>query len=546
MRLRGWWWATGGGLALVGLLAGGGLWGGAAALAQSKPPPLGAPAVPQPPPPAARPAPPSPAPQGDKFAAPPPAPPGATRQVDKFGLPPAAGGAPPPALAVPGTPPPDAAPPPPADEHETVRRFRALLGPEARLSYAAAEVVDPARGAVRLREVVLRRPDRSAAIAELTLDGLRDDGVAEAVARGVALREGDGGGGGAPTATIERVRIVGLTVRRPAPGEAPRPDGLELDSLRIEGLGVAGGTPVAIASLLLEDYGVGRAGRLSLEGLEVRGVASAGGGMVDRVSLGRVTLRGLDLAATLAALVAKDTPPRPAGAYALEAEDLALGGPGGRRIATLAGLRALGDQPSAGGGGPETGRFALRELRVEPFPGLEEWLRRFGYAALNADLTAESQFDRATGRLEMSPLSLAARDMGALALTMVLDGVTPDTKGAEAMRDARLVSLSLRYLDQSLYGRFVRQQAQQMRQPEARVREQMAAQAAGALTAGGKDAEAMAAIRAAVQRFLRGEAREIEIAARPPEPVALQDMAAAGAGGPVGAVRMLGLTATAR
>jgi hypothetical protein len=536
MRGRWWWGTAGGGLALVGLLAGGGggggaPWGSAAALAQSKPPPLGAPAPPQ----------------GDKFAAPPPlpaAPPGGgAGQPDKFGLPPAAGSAPPPALAAPGDPPPDAGPPAAADEHETVRRLRALLGPDTRLSYAATEVVDPARGAVRLREVVLRRPDgRSAAIAELTLDGLRDDGgVAEATARGVALQV-EGG----PATTVERVRLAGLAVRRPGPGEDLRPDMLGLDTLRIEGLSVAGPTPVAIASLLLEDYGVGRAGRLSLEGLEVRGVGGAGGGVVDRVSLGRVALRGLDLAASLAALVAKDTPPRPAGAYALEAEDLALGGPGGRRIATLAGLRALGDQPGAGGIGPETGRFALRELRIEPFPGLDDWLRRFGYAAITADLTAESRFDRATGRLELSPLSLAARDIGALALTMALDGVTADAKGAEAMQNARLVSLSLRYLDQSLYARFVRQQAAQARQPEARVREQMAAQAAGALSATGKDAEAMAGIRAAVQRFLRGEAREIEIAARPPEPVALGDMAAAGAGGPAGAVRMLGLTATAR
>lgn len=540
---------------------------GAAALAQ-KPAPLGAPEGTPPggKPPAIGQAPPTggaaqaqPGARLDKFGLPLP-PPAATAPPpasDKFAAPqapgperPAAPSAPPPAA-----PPPVARPapaPPPADELETVRLFRELLGAEVSLSYAQAESIDPARGAVRLRQVVLERPESRAGIAEMTLDGLTRTGVTELLLRGLVVEET---GPDPDRVTIDRLRIAGLSVNRPADGSPPRPDMLSVDAVRIEGLSVAGDTPAALASLTLEDYGPGRHGRVALEGLELR---QPGEEPVDRVSLGRLTIRGVDLAALMTALVAREAPPQTTGSAALEAEELVLG-QGSRRVGGLAALSLTSESPPPGATGVETGRLALRGISVEPFPGLAEWMQRFGYQSLVGDLTADVRVDRAAGRFEIGSLSLAAREIGALGFSVVLEGLSPDDTSPEAMLRARLVSMRLRYLDQSLYGRFVRMQAQQSRRSEQQVREELAGQARALFEApgaaprgGGKGGGsaggggASAEIGAAIQRFLRGQAREIEFSARPARPVPLTELQQAAPGGPDAVQRALGLTVTTR
>jgi len=507
-------------MALAGLLAGAIPLGMAAS--QQKPPALGGPGPVQ----------------GDKFAQPPVAP-APVPQGGKFAEPPAppAGRASPPAARQGGKPgaeaaAPRAVAPPPPGEPATIGRFRALLGPDTSLTYRSAEVIDPARDGVRLADVVLERPGRRATMEELTLDGLRDDGVAEATARGIVLRDADGG------ATIARLRLAGLTVRRPPPGEELRPDMLSADLLRIEGLAVAGESEVGIAELVIEDYDPGRAGRLTLSGLDIRAPQAE---EVDRVRIARLALRGIDLAASFAALVAKEAPPQPPGSYALEVEGVALA-KGDRPLGSLGSLRMGGE---AATGGPETGSLALREIRVEPFPGIAEWLRRFGYQALVADLTAEGRYDRATGRLEFTSLSLAGREIGALGLSMVLDGMTPQAAEAQDLQAVRLVSLGLRYVDHSLLGRFIRQQAQEAQQSEQEVREEYAAMAEATLADSGKGG-GLEGLRDAVLRFIRGQARELEITARPPQPLSFSDLAAAPPEDATAAQRMLGLSVTAR
>jgi hypothetical protein len=496
------------------------------------------------------------APQTDKFATPQPVPPPAAAAPQRPS---------PPSTAAPQRPAPPAtaapAQPAPPDEHDTVRMFRTLLGPQTRLAYAGTEIIDPARGAVRLREVVLERDDRRAAIAELTLDGLRDDGITEAILRGVMLQEGAPGSPG-ERIMIERVRLAGLGVARPPAGQELRPDMISLDSLRIEGLSVAGETAVAIASLTVEDYGNRRPGRLALEGLEVR---QPGQGPVDRFSLGRLTVRGVDMAALFAAAVAKEAPPRTTGSAALEAEDMVLRD-GDRLVGGLAALSLTGESPPAGATGAETGRLALRGISVQPFPGLQEWMQRFGYRELVGDLTADVRVDRAAQRIEIGSLSLAARDIGALGFSIVLEGLSPEETNPEALQRARLVSMRLRYVDQSLYGRFVRMQAQQTRRTEQQVREELAAQARAMFerppgaggggrggapgnkggTGGAASGAATVEIGNAVQRFLRGQAREIEIAARPPQPVPFDQLQSVAPGGPDALQQALGLTVTTR
>ena len=125
----------------------------------------------------------------------------------------------------------------------------------------------------------------------------------------------------------------------------------------------------------------------------------------------------------------------------------AVGALAGQAVGSFGTLRIQGDPPA---GDIETGRLALRDLRIEPSPPLEEWLRRFGYPALLADLTAESRYDRARGRLELGSLSLAGREMGVLGLSLALEGVTPEAAEAQDWEQLKLAGLALRFLDQSL------------------------------------------------------------------------------------------------
>ncbi len=457
----------------------------------------------------------------------------ATGETDKFGLPPRREEATQGAVA-PSAP----APAPPADEPATIRTLRALLGPEARLRYGAAEVTDPARGAVRLRDVTIARPGETTTIEELSLDGLREDGVAEASARNLVGREPDG-----TLARIERLAIRDLALIRPPGGGDPGPGDVRLGALRLEGLSIEGDSPLAIGALVVEDHGTGRTSRVEIEGFEFRDPGGPGAtGPVDRISLGRLSLRGLDLAGTLAAMGRQESPPRPDGAWALEVEEVALAGEG-RRIGSLERLRLEGEVPATG---LDTGRLTLRGVRVEPFPGLAAWLERFGYQALVADLTAETRYDPATGRLELTSLSLAGQDIGAIDLSMVLEGMTPEALETQDLDGLRLLAFTLRFRDQSLFQRFVRQQARESRQGEAAVREALATQAGAALGGRGPDGAALAPIRDAIQRFLRGEAREVEITARPPRPVPLNDLGGSATGGAAEAQRLLGLGASAR
>ena len=268
-------------------------------------------------------------------------------------------------------------------------------------------------------------------------------------------------------------------------------------------------------------------------------------GLVDRVRVGRVALRGLDLPGSLSAMGAQTSPPRAAAGYALEVES-AVGTLADQAVGGFGTLRIQGDPPA---GDIETGRLALRDLRIEPSPPLEEWLRRFGYPALLADLTAESRYDRARGRLELGSLSLAGREMGVLGLSLALEGVTPEAAEAQDWEQLKLAGLALRFLDQSLLGRAARDAARQGRMTEAQVREGWARQVAAMLGAGPRgpaEPAASAPIVAALQRFLRGEAKEVEITARPPQPVALGELPAALMGGAAAVQRVLGLGAVAR
>ena len=528
------------GLRGVGVLGGMvAMLGGGFALAQGKPPALGAPQPQQQPGgkfgPAPAPVPPPAPPQVDKFANPPPSappraetPPPAPRG-DKFGN----GGAPAPAPAPsPAPTPPAAAPAPvPPNEPATLGQLRAMLGPGTSLSYRSAAETGP--GAARMQDAEIRsREGERITAQEMLVERPRADGIDGLTGQTLTFTTKEG-----KVTAIGRMELRDLTLQRPEPGSPMRPDQMSLGLLRLEALAVQGERPVGIAEIVVQDYRAGRAGRATVTGLDV--LVPEGGGVADRVKVARMALEGIDLAGTLAALADKQTPPQPPGAYTASIEGVTVT-QGDAAVGSLGAMRMTG---ALGQGGPDTGRITLEGLRVEPFPMIAPWLQRLGYQAMTGDFSVESRVDQAAGRLELVGMLLGVRDAGAFGLSLTMDGIAADGSTQEKFAGARLVSMTMRYLDQSLLQRLVAAEARQRRQPERQVRDGWASQAAGAMQGG---TGAVAPVLEAVQRLLRGQAQEVTVNMQPPKPVPVSELSGAAAGGPAEVQRTLGITATSR
>ncbi len=504
-------------LALASLLAGGLALGVAEA---QKPPPAGTPT-----PPSSKPAP-----------APPPAPGPAVPGKLPAPQPPTPGAP----ATPPGTPGPQTVPPAPRaqapsvpapiDEPTAVGRLRSLLGADIALAYTRAEVTDPARGTVRLSGVTITSNGKPIRIETLALDDLREDGLGEADARNLTYQDGT------TTFTLERAQIAGLTVRAAAAGQSRTPDLVTLDSLRVGGLLVRDGTEteLRLAQSALEDYGPGRQTRFSLSGLAMR---LKPGGPVQGLTLSRAVLRGMDIA-TIATTMARNQQPPMAGRLALELQELTATGANNAALGSIGSVRLVSDQPSDGVG---VGSFALRALRLNPIGESAPWMQRLGYGVLLFDLTADSRFDPATGRMDLTSMSLVGRDIGTLALAFSGDGAATAAMQRGDFAGLRLISAGLRYIDQGLVGRLLAQQARESNTPEAQLREQYANMAGGALAQ-----PALSAVREAVQRFIRGQAREVEVTLHPAQPVPLMELAQRPPASPADAAARLGLGAVAR
>lgn len=465
------------------------------ALPTAKPPPLGAPA------PLAQPAPPAvaPAPQAQ-----------APAQV------------PPPPAVNPGIPP---------NEAPAITRLRGMLGPNTRLSYASAETLDGTGEQVRLTGVVLEQRRKRATADDLTINGLREDGVAEAVLNGFATTEGGN------TVRIGQIRMAGLTVPRDAAGGPPQPDQVRIEQLRVENVEFSGRDSGRLRMASVENWLPGQPARIAVEGLELSGLDS---GLVDGLRLARFALSGMDIGATLAAVMREQPPPNLVGRASIELDALELLG-GGRPVGSLGEVRVAADVQRADGSGD--GNVAIRGIRIEPVPMIAPWLTRFGYQAIEGEITAQTSYDAQSGRIEIRDLSISGRDAGTISMALVMDGVTQQRAQAGDFGDMRLISAGLRYADASLFTRFLAMQSQQTRTPEAQLREQYAAMAGGALAQQG--AAGLDPIRDAVQRFIRGQARMVEIRVNPPQPIKLGDVQGPPPN-PAAAQSMFGISAEAR
>ena len=404
--------------------------------------------------------------------------------------------------------PPPAAQAPRADEPAAVAALRRHF-PGLPFRYASA-AQDGAR--TRLTGVVMGPAGQELRAAEMVLENVTAAAIGSLTATGLSA-----GWGGA-----ESLSLAGFAM----PNGVPQAARLEVAGLRVTGPWSGG-----VARIVLADALPGRDATLEATALRVEPQDRS---MVAAVTLRRIVLGATDIQGFVAAIMATPTPQEaPPGRQSLVAEGLEVRGPAGR----LGGLERLALSGESRPGVPSTGRLALENLELAAGSPAAAWLEPLGYAnGLRADLTLDATQDVRRGRLEVGALALAVREVAALGLSVTLDGVRAGTEPARAYENASLVAARLRYADQSLLGRAAAAQARDTRRTEAQVRDEWVRTA---------EAQLPQALRDPAARFLRGQAREFELAARPPRPVPFAALSKPPADAE-GWGRLLGLSATAR
>lgn len=441
------------------------------------------------------------------------------------------------ASAQPAAPNPTAPPAPaaPANEPGAVAAFRALLGDGVRLRYAEAVPDRPDR--VRLLRAEVESGGQTLRADELTLEGARRDGFARLAATGLRLD-----GASARAASLE---VAGFAL---APGPF-HPNALSLDRVALDGLeveqddGTLGARRVAATG-----YGPGREFALDAEGLFA---AVRDGAPVGRVEARRVSLAASDLAAQLGAVY--DTlsappaqPPAPVEGWArLAIEGVDVMGARERASDRLGGVESVelrSENPPAGGAAHSLLRVTNIELTERsPFGGFLETL---GYRGLRADLVLDSSQNEATGRFEIGAAALAVREAGALGLSLALDGASQSAL-LQGLDGLAFVSARVRYADQSLLERALRQRARERGVPVQTIRREWEREIGQALADPPRQRGALAPVRDPILRLVRGQARELEIAANPPQPIRMEALGKL-PDDPLGWQRFLGVTVTAR
>jgi hypothetical protein len=172
---------------------------------------------------------------------------------------------------------------------------------------------------------------------------------------------------------------------------------------------------------------------------------------------------------------------------------------------------------------------------------LHAFLTQLGYQSLTGEITMEAGYQPQTGRMTMPSFVISAPGFGSVTLSMDLDGLDRNAPPEQMASRIRLLGMALRYRDEGLLPRALRMQATQQRVDEAQLREQIVSMA-GAMLSG----QAAVVLREPVERFVRGQAQELEISARPPQPIPLMSLSAQPPRNADDAQRRFGLTATAR
>lgn len=417
-----------------------------------------------------------------------------------------------------------------AQDHPAVQRLRGLLSAQVTLAYHAASPVEGAPEAVRLSGVTLTRGNETVSIATLLLDRLSETGAARVEADGLQGNMASG------PLRATNFRLAGLAYT-PAPGGAPPlPDAFTLEEITLEGLEVGGPANVTIRRLAIRDYGTGRRTRAEVEGLSVLGIPAS---PVSDVAIARIATEGLDLATWFTAAVRQEPPPglHP-GQAGLVVEGVELSAAG----AVLGGLERFSAEVTAEPDQSGTAAIGLRGLRVEPGPGTQPFLSMLELPRLDASLTLDADYRSATGRLTIPAFAIGVQQLGATAIALTMDGWTPEAARQQDTSRVRLGAFRLRQVDDGLYERVLRTQAARQGSTPERIRQMHAQMAQATLSAPKGEPAGLASLREAVLRFIRGEARTIEVTASPETPVPMPRIEAAGPQGPAAMTRLLNLS----
>lgn len=426
-----------------------------------------------------------------------------------------------------------ALPPRMDNEPAALATLRQLLSDDVQVGYAEARQEGEV---LTLVDADLRRGAERFLVQELILEAPGPEGLRRGEARNLRFEAPD------TAATVERLEIGGLAMLPLRPGQEPSardPDQITLDMVRLSGVEVrdGGGVRVALTRFDLSGWRAGQAGRVGFEGLDV----GLTGAPVDQVRVASASVEGHDIAALMTSAVRNEAPGRPpAGrqAYRVEGVQVLRGGQG------VAGMGRLLIEGEAREDGFSGGRIAVNEVVVERTEETAVVLDVVGLDRLSMDLTIDASWTPANERLDVSAFAFGVRDLGALALGWSMEGVNPEAPTASP-ESIRLLQAQLRYADQSLYERTLNDQARRQNTTPAQVRAQHREMVTAVLTGPAPD-PGLDGLREALLRFVAGQAREVEIIARPPAPVTLDAAQAAMAQGPAAAIALLGMRATAR
>lgn len=418
---------------------------------------------------------------------------------------------PPPAAQAPRAPqPPAAQAPRPADPPAVAALRR--LAPGLPFRFATATEDGPR---TRLTGVVMGPAGQEVRAAEMVLEGVTPTALGSLTATGLTAAWGG----------MDSLSLAGFAL----PGAVPQAERLEVTNLRVTGPWAGG-----FARLLVRDAVPGR--DATLEATEMR-LEPQDRSVVAAATLRRLAVSATDIQGLIGIIIAAranpaNPPEAPAGRQSLIAEGLEIRGPAAR----LGGMDRLALSGENRPGTPATGRIALEGVELAANTPASAWLAPFGYEGLRGDLTLDATQDIPRGRLEIGALALAVREVAALGLSVTMDGVRAGTDPAQAYQNASLVQARLRYADQSLYARALARQARESGRREADIRLEWARLA---------EAQLPEMLRPPVLRFIRGEARELEITARPARPVPFSSLSKPPTDA-AGWQRLLGLTVTAR
>ncbi len=447
-----------------------------------------------------------------------------------------------------------------------VARFREHLGPDTTFSYASATPSVLHRNA-RFAGVVLAGPD-STVRADTVVVGCDAASVCSGTADAVTLATPDAA---AVSGSAEHVGWTRLSVPS-ADGEDGAAAGAatggatggalggRFDAAEARGVRLAGGGgEVGIAALALADYGAGRRGRGSVDGVTMSlpdpSAGAAPGGVV-RLRLGHAAFDGVDVAAVAGAMRAGTAVPAAAGRQTLEASglDVAQGEAPllhvGRVTSftdTAAPGTAAGAVPGSAPGatsGAQHGVGDVTELRLEGPPALLAGLQELGYARFEGDLHVDATLDRAAGAMTIATWRLVGVGMGQATLSGGFDhlplggGAAPDPA---AMLGLTVRGFDLVLVDAGLTGRVLEAKAKASGTDAATLRALVAGQV-GSLPVASPAAQS---VRAALAAFVRAPGT-LTLGVHPAAPVSLLDVAQVAGRGPDGVVAALGVTAAAK